>query len=180
MRIIEVCCGTLHDVEEAFAGGAARVELCGDLEEGGITPPREWIEEAVSRFPHHAVNVMVRPRGGNFVYSEAEQLSMLSDIAFCKQAGVHGVVFGALTPTGEIDVTAMRRLVSAAQPSLSVTFHRAFDECAHPVAALEQIIALGCNRLLTSGQAATAPLGAPLLATLVRQAAGRIIVLIAV
>lgn len=177
MRKIEVCCGSLHDVEEAFAGGAIRVELCGDLDVGGVTPPYEWIEEAVTRFPGRAVNVMVRPRGGDFVYSEKEVTSMLADIAFCKKAGVHGVVFGALTRDGNIDKRVMRRLMAAAPPQLSVTFHRAFDECAHPVEALEEIIALGCDRLLTSGQASTAPQGALLLAALVKQAAGRIVVM---
>ncbi|MBR5054360.1 MAG: copper homeostasis protein CutC [Bacteroidales bacterium] len=132
------------------------------------------------------VNVLVRPRGGDFVYSEEEIQKMLEGIEMCKRLAVrdsagrehrvNGVVIGALLPDGSIDMATMRRLIAAARP-LEVTFHRAFDECADVERCLEDVIALGCERLLTSGHAADAYAGRFALARLVRQAAGRIIIL---
>ena len=132
------------------------------------------------------LNVLVRPRGGDFVYSEEEIQQMLAGIDMCKRLvvsdssgqehRVNGVVIGALLPDGSIDMATMRRLVAAARP-LEVTFHRAFDECADVERGLEDVIALGCERLLTSGHAEDAYAGRFALARLVRQAAGRIIIL---
>lgn len=122
------------------------------------------------------VNVLVRPRAGDFVYSEDEAGLMMEQICTCKRLGVNGVVIGALTKEGDIDLPLMRRLVDAARP-LEVTFHRAFDECRKPAVALEDVISLGCERLLTSGCAPSAEEGKELLAQLMRQAAGRIIIM---
>ena len=168
---LEVCCADLHSVRAAVEGGAHRVELCQALGLDGLTPSAGMIETAVGMgIP---VQVLIRPREGNFVYNEDEVLCMQRDIRHAKQLGVNGVVIGALKPDGSIDSETVRRLVSEAE-GLSITFHRAFDVCAQPLEALEQIIALGCHRLLTSGQAPTAEQGIPLLRKLVEQAAGRI------
>jgi len=122
------------------------------------------------------INVIIRPRGGDFLYSEIEIETMLKDIEMVRRLGVHGVVFGCLTASGDIDVRLMRRLVEAAG-TLSVTCHRAFDVCREPMAALEQLIELGCDRVLTSGQQPDAEAGIPLIKELVARAAGRIIVM---
>lgn len=122
------------------------------------------------------VNVLVRPRAGDFVYSEDEAGLMMEQIFTCKRLGVNGVVIGALTREGDIELPLMRRLVDAARP-LEVTFHRAFDECRNPAVALEDVISLGCERLLTSGCAPSAEEGKELLAQLMRQAARRIIIM---
>ncbi len=122
------------------------------------------------------INVIIRPRGGDFFYTEAEVGSMLEDIELCKQLKVHGVVVGCLTKEGDIDAALLHRLVQAAKP-LSVTFHRAFDVCRDPFTALEQIIEAGCDRILTSGQQPDAVKGIPMLAELVKRAAGRIIIM---
>lgn len=122
------------------------------------------------------LHVIIRPRGGDFLYSPIEVKTMLKDIEIARKLGVDGVVFGCLTANGEIDSTAMQELMLASE-GLSVTFHRAFDVCCNPKEALEQIIELGCNRILTSGQQATAEQGIPLLKELQEQAAGRIILL---
>lgn len=168
---LEVCCADLQSVRAAKEGGAHRVELCQALGLDGLTPSAGMIESAVGMgIP---VQVLIRPREGDFVYSEDEVLCMQRDIRFAKQAGANGVVIGALKSDGSIDTDTVRRLVSEAE-GLSITFHRAFDVCSQPEEALEQIISLGCHRLLTSGQASTAEQGIPLLRKLVEQAAGRI------
>ena len=152
-------------------GGAHRVELCEALEVDGLTPSAEMMAEAIGLgIP---VQVLIRPRQGDFVYDEAEVQSMLEGIRLAKRLGANGVVIGALKPDGSIDEETVRRLAAEAK-GLSITFHRAFDVCAHPMEALEQIIALGCHRLLTSGQAPTAEQGIPLIKRLVGQAAGRL------
>ncbi|MCC8170425.1 MAG: copper homeostasis protein CutC, partial [Parabacteroides sp.] len=115
--------------------------------------------------------------GGDFLYSPEEIQSMLYDIALAKQLGVHGVVFGCLTPEGDINTALLQQLVAAAKPELSVTFHRAFDVCRDPFTALEQLIAAGCDRILTSGQQRNAVEGIPLIAELVKRATGRIIIM---
>ena len=174
LMTLEVCCGDLQSVRAAKAGGAQRVELCRALELDGLTPSREMMKEAISLgIP---VQVLIRPREGDFVYNEAEVQSMLRDIRLAKQFGANGVVIGALKPDGSIDEETVRRLVEEAE-GLSITFHRAFDVCAKPLDALEKIIALGCHRLLTSGQAPTAEQGIPLIKTLVEQAGDRLIIM---
>ena len=172
----ERCCVSYQNAVEASAGRAARIELCADLDAGGTTPSRDSIRECLSAgLP---VNVLVRPRGGDFVFSADEVGVMLENIRMCGATGADGVVIGALKRDGGIDMETMRLLVGEARKhNLSVTFHRAFDSCSDPLNALEEIIDLGCDRLLTSGQRPTAMEGMDLIAQLVRQSAGRIIVM---
>ena len=152
------------------------MELCAGIPEGGTTPSYGEIRTAQALTSSIDINVIIRPRGGDFLYTLAEIQSMLLDIELCKQLKVHGVVFGCLTKDGDIDVPLMRRLIETAKP-LSVTCHRAFDVCRDPFAALEQLIELGCDRILTSGQQSDAVKGIPLIAELVKRAAGRIIIM---
>ncbi|GGJ32674.1 copper homeostasis protein CutC [Deinococcus roseus] len=171
----EVCVESLEGALAARRGGATRIELCSSLIEGGLTPSAGLIRE-VKRHCGLPVHVMVRPRSGDFLYTGPELEVMLSDIEFCHFAEVDGLVFGALDSQGEVDVQAMQQLVRAAG-NLPVTFHRAFDVCRTPVRALEQLLALGVRRILTSGQQKTAFEGRQLIAALERQARGRIILL---
>ncbi len=201
---LENCCTCVGDAVTAQLNGAARIELCSCLDIGGITPSEELVratllalaEEALPRcrvpalagssLPPIPVNVLVRPHGSNFVYNESEIQETIAGIEMCKRLivkdslgiehKVNGVVVGALQADGGIDMAAMRRLVAAARP-LQVTFHRAFDECADVERGLEDVIALGCERLLTSGHEPDAFAGRFTLARLVRQAAGRIVIL---
>jgi copper homeostasis protein len=168
LRTLEVCADSLDSVAAALEGGAARVELCSGLAEGGVTPSLGLVKAAVQS--GIKVNVLIRPRGGDFVYTPAETECMITDIRAVTAAGANGVVIGALTPEGDVDMELCARLVEAAGEA-EITFHRAFDVCREPMKALEDVIALGCNRLLTSGQAPTALEGAGLLAKL-RIAAG--------
>lgn len=172
--ILEVCCADLQSVRAAKEGGAHRVELCQALGLDGLTPSAGMIASAVEMgIP---VQVLIRPREGDFFYGKDEVLCMQRDIHVAKRLGANGVVIGALKPDGSIDEETVRRLVGEAE-GLSITFHRAFDVCAQPLEALEQIISLGCHRLLTSGQAPTAEQGIPLLKKLVEQSSGRIIIM---
>lgn len=175
MRILEVCASSLEAAREAAAGGAQRIELCRDLELDGLTPPREWIEEARS-IEGLKLHVLIRPCEGGFVYDEAVFEQMRQEIRMCRELGADGVVIGALTPEGDIDVEHLRPLMAEAE-GMQVTFHRAFDVCRNPLQALEDIISLGCTHLLTSGQKPTAEQGIPLLSELVQQARGRIIIM---
>ena len=177
MRRIEVCCVSAQDVLEARKGGAIRVELCTAISSGGVTPSIGLVRNAVSAANGQLlVNVLIRPREGGFCYDESEIRTMLEDIEACRTAGANGVVIGALTPEGDIDMDACRRMMEAAR-GMNVTFHRAFDVCRDPGKALEQVIELGCDHLLTSGQRPTALEGAALIAELVHQAAGRITIM---
>ena len=172
----EVCANSVESCLAAQTGGANRVELCAGIPEGGTTPSYGEISMAREILDTTRLHVIIRPRGGDFLYSPIEVKTMLKDIEIARKLGVDGVVFGCLTANGEIDSTSMQELMLASQ-GLSVTFHRAFDVCCNPKEALEQIIELGCNRILTSGQQATAEQGIPLLKELQEQAAGRIILL---
>ncbi|MDE5836540.1 MAG: copper homeostasis protein CutC, partial [Paramuribaculum sp.] len=174
-NLLEVCAGDIDSVIAAAQGGASRVELCTALGEGGVTPSIGFIRSAL-KVPGIRVHVLIRPRGGDFLYTPQEVDCMVDDIVAAREAGVHGVVIGALTPDGEIDMNACRKMMEAAA-GISVTFHRAFDLCRDPFKALEDIISLGCDRILTSGQAQTALEGKENLAELVKQADGRIIIL---
>ena len=201
MALLEVCCGNPESVDAAVLGGARRIELCADLEADGLTPPTTWIRDAKARYPSLTVHVLIRPRAGDFVYSPAEADAMAAQVEEALEAGTDGIVIGALTPEGDVDVPLMERLVSLVEsynlaaelvqsdlchaandshffpgPSrrVSMTFHRAFDRCRRPFEALEQIIVLGCDRILTSGQAATAEAGVATLQELQRRAGGRI------
>lgn len=172
---IEICCGSIQSAANAKAGGAVRVELCQGLVEGGTTPSPATIQYAVRELGLK-VFVLVRPRGGDFCYNELEVKTMEEDVTFCKEAGASGIVVGFLHPDGSIDTELTRRFVELSAP-LPVTFHRAFDECADPLNALEQIIECGCARILTSGCKPTAIEGAEMLKQLVKQADGRITIL---
>ncbi|MDR0995754.1 MAG: copper homeostasis protein CutC [Tannerella sp.] len=175
-RILEVCANSAQSCLEAREGGAGRVELCASIPEGGTTPSYGLIRAAQELVPGFDIRIIVRPRGGDFLYTPAEVDAMLADISLAYSLGLRGVVVGCLTPEGEVDTKLLRRLVEAAHP-MSVTFHRAFDLARDPFVALEQIIACGCDRLLTSGQAPTAEQGIPLLRQLVEHALGRIVIM---
>lgn len=172
---IEICANSVASCIAAQQGGAHRVELCAGIPEGGTTPSYGMIQQARQNI-NIKLHVIIRPRGGDFLYNTIEQQIMQQDIAVARQLGADGVVFGCLTPDGQIDTQANQQLIDAAS-GLSVTFHRAFDMCSDPHQALEQLIALRFDRVLTSGQEATAPQGIPLLKKLVQQADNRIIIL---
>lgn len=172
----EVCANSVESCIAAQTGGANRVELCAGIPEGGTTPSYGSIAIAREALTITRLHVIIRPRGGDFLYSSIEQRMMLKDINIAHRLGADGVVFGCLTAKGDIDLPLMRQLTEAAQ-GMSVTFHRAFDVCRDPRKALEQIIELGCERILTSGAQATAEQGIPLLKELQQQAAGRITLL---
>lgn len=172
----EACCPSAEAAGIAAKNGASRVELCESLEIGGVTPSQKMMEQVLKENPGLCVNVLVRPRGGDFIFSEDEIQTMLKDIRLCKSLGVNGVVIGALRPDGGVDMACMRRLIEEARP-LSITFHRAFDECSDVRDCLEDVIALGCDRLLTSGHEKNALEGRFTIADLVKQAAGRIIIM---
>ena len=169
---LEICAGSIQSAVAAQAGGAHRIELCQNLEQGGTTPSYGLIKEVLSRLTI-PVFVLIRPRPGNFCYDAAEQAIMVTDVAQCRALGCAGLVIGVLDEAGRVDVAACQALIEAAGP-LQITFHRAFDVCLDQAPALEAIIGLGCHRVLTSGGQASAPAGQAQLAALVRQAAGRI------
>lgn len=175
MAILEICAGSVESAIAARDGGAKRIELCAALEVGGVTPSAGVIAEA-RKVEGIVLNVIIRPRGGDFLYNEYEVACMEEDIRTCKQLRVDGIVIGALTAEGDIDTAVCRRLISAAD-GMSITFHRAFDMCRNAKKALEELIALGCHRVLTSGQAPTAVAGITMLKELNEQAAGRIIIM---
>lgn len=173
--ILEVCVDSVESAIATQDGGADRVELCTNLLEHGTTPSAGMIELAREhlRIDLHAI---IRPRGGDFCYSEIEFEIMKRDVIVAKKLGVDGVVLGILKPDRSVDVERTRRLVDLARPC-SVTFHRAFDVTADPLQALDDVIVLGIDRLLTSGQAQTAIDGLPLITRLVQKAAGRITIM---
>ncbi len=172
----EVCANSVESCIAAQAGGADRVELCAGIPEGGTTPSYGDILIAREVLQQTKLHIIVRPRGGDFLYSSTEQRIMLKDIENARRLGADGVVFGCLTAEGDVDIPLMEQLMKASQ-GMSVTFHRAFDVCRNPQKAIEDIIALGCNRILTSGQQPTAERGIPLLKELQQQASDRIILL---
>lgn len=172
----EICTNSVESCIAAQDGGANRVELCAGIPEGGTTPSYGEIAVAREVLTKTKLHVIIRPRGGDFLYSEIEIKTMLKDIEVARQLGADGVVFGCLTADGEIDSRAMQQLIAASN-GLSVTFHRAFDVCRDAQQALEQLIDLGCHRILTSGQQPSAEAGIPLLKALQEQAAGRVILL---
>lgn len=182
--LLEVCCGNLESVDAAVAGGARRIELCSALEVDGLTPPAEWIREARRRYPSLTIHVLVRPRAGNFVYTPEEIERTASQEEEALEAGADGIVIGCLTEESDVDEPALRRLMQVVDEwnletgkRVTVTFHRAFDRCRWPFDALERIISLGCDRILTSGQGETVVDGSDMLRELRKRAAGRIILL---
>ena len=203
MVLLEVCCTNIESALNMLREGAQRVELCSVLECGGLTPtwlsrlherpsiaPCETPAPPASEYEtptsapesrhidllSHA-HVLIRCRPGDFCYSQAELDEMCRSIRLCREIGVKGVVIGALTPEGDPDLPALRKMIHVAtgpDNTLTLVFHRAFDECRDPFGALEQIISLGFHNLLTSGHAPTAEEGIPILKQLVERAAGRI------
>lgn len=173
--LVEVCVDSVASAIAAERGGAARVELCSSLIEGGITPGFGLIEvmRAAVSLPIH---VMIRPRGGDFCYENDEFEIMRRDIAVAKQLGANGVVLGILDVHGNVDVARARQLADLAHP-LSVTFHRAFDMSADLFRALDDVCAAGIDRLLTSGGEATSLQGQETIAQLVRKSEGRVVVM---
>lgn len=168
-NVLEVCCGSLQSAVNAVAGGAERIELCSALEVDGLTPSMQVLRELRQRYPALRIHVLIRPREGDFVYSEAEVAQMEREIHEAVAAGATAIVGGALTPDGEVDVPATKRIMQAAE-GLPFTFHRAFDVVKDLQAALETLRALGIQRVLTSGGAATAEEGIAVLRQLVAQA----------
>ena len=213
MVLVEICASSLESVAAAIKAGAHRIELCKDLEVGGLTPEFEDIESALRMIRTSKtmrMHVLIRPRPGNFCYSNAEVNRICEDIKRCREMGADGVVIGALTSEGDPDTKALKQMLQATgreqqpqqpqqpqltqqpkqprqptesapqlpqqplPPSLHLVFHRAFDVCRNPLQALEGLIGLGFQTLLTSGQEQTAEDGIPLIAQLVKQAFGRI------
>lgn len=170
--LLEICATNIQSARIAEFAGAQRIELCTGLDLGGLTPSYGLIRAAC----HHLripVQVLIRPREGNFTYSAEEVEIMLDDIQFCKEIGVQGVVVGALTTDHTLDVALFQKMIQVAG-KMEVCCHRAFDYTVDPAAALETLIQLGIRRVLSSGQAATAESGVLLLKEMVEQAAGRI------
>jgi len=169
---LEICANSVQSALAAQSGGADRVEFCQQLEVGGVTPSAGQILQARAQLSI-GMHILIRPRGGDFLYSALEFEEMKADIRFCREAGCDGVVIGLLQADGQIDRDRTAELVALAGP-MQVTFHRAFDVCRDPYEALESIISTGCVRLLTSGMRNTAMEGAQLIHTLVKQAGERI------
>ena len=172
---LEICCFNLPSALIAQEAGAHRVELCASPDEGGTTPGPGTIRTARERL-HIELYPIIRPRGGDFLYTDEEYRIMIRDLEYAKTVGCNGVVIGLLNADGSIDKARSARLVELAYP-LGVTFHRAFDWAVNPFEALEDLISIGCERILTSGQRPTAIEGADMIDKLVRQADERIIIM---
>ena len=173
--LLEISVETLEAALAAQHGGADRIELCGNLSIGGVTPSLVMMR-AVHGQLHIPMFAIIRPRGGDFVYSETELAEMKRSIGEAKQAGMDGVVLGILTKDRLVDIERTCELVAIARP-LPVTFHRAFDDCANLHEALEDVVQTGASRILTSGGAKSAPEGATMLAELVQLASERVVIL---
>ncbi len=173
--LLEVPVFDIQSALKAQNAGAHRIELCASMADGGITPSQGMILKAkeLLKIPFY---VMIRPRGGNFTYSDEEISIMHSDIEFCRELGIEGIVFGVLTSEGNVDMSSCKVLIEIAG-SMQLTFHRAFDRSADPFKALEDIIECGFHRILTSGQKETAHEGANLITELNKRAARRIIIM---
>ena len=171
---LEVCANSPQSAIEAQKGGAVRVELCDNLREGGTTPALSQIEKSRQHVDIQ-LNTIIRPRGGDFFYTDIEFETMKQDIQHCGKAKCDGVVFGILNSNGSIDKKRNSYLVNLAHKyGMSITFHRAFDRTKNLFQALEDIIELGCDRILTSGGMPTALEGAAVIKKLIEQANGRI------
>lgn len=173
--MLEICADSAACAVAAVEAGAGRIELCAGMSEGGITPSAGLIELCRERLsvPLH---VMLRPRGGDFVYDRGEIDVMRRDLAIIREVGAEGVVLGILRPDGRVDVEATRRLVEEARP-LTVTFHRAFDLSRDAHEAIDDLMAAGADRVLSSGRARTALQGMDVLATMVRRAGDALVVM---
>lgn len=172
---IEICANSVQSAVNAQEGGAHRIELCCNLQEGGLTPSAGTIQ-LVRKWLAIEVFVLIRPRIGGFCYSGIEMETMMKDIIFCKEQGIDGVVFGVLKKDNTIDIERNTILLEAAKP-MQATFHRAFDCLPNPFKGVEQLVALGFDRILTSGQATTAISGQAIIKDLVHQANHQIILL---
>ncbi|WP_316749214.1 copper homeostasis protein CutC [Pedobacter gandavensis] len=169
---MEVCANSLSSALAAQEGGAVRVEFCDNLPEGGTTPSYAQLKLA-KELLHILVYPIIRPRGGDFLYSDLEFRLMKEDVKICKSLNCDGVVIGILKADGSIDKARCAELIELARP-MKITFHRAFDMCNDLEQGLEDLIELGCERVLTSGAAASALAGAEKIKALIKQAAGRI------
>ncbi|MBR8534886.1 copper homeostasis protein CutC [Carboxylicivirga sediminis] len=173
----EICIDSVQSAINAQAAGAHRVELCDNLFEGGTTPSAGMIQQVKKMAPDVKLFVIIRPRGGDFVYSEHEISVMLDDIVMAKKLGADGIVSGCLKANGDIDAENTGKLIQASG-NLPYTFHRAFDMCRNYSEALEQLIDLGASRILTSGMQQTAHLGINTLTEIIKQANNRIAILV--
>ena len=173
--LIEIATSDFCTTKSAVEGGADRIELCANLAEGGTTPSYGTIRQcrdafSVSLYP------IIRPRGGDFLYTKSEYEIMLQEVMLCKQLGCDGIVVGLLNRDGTIDRERTASIIDVAYP-LGVTFHRAFDRCADPFSAMEQLIEIGCERILTSGQHPSVVDGVDMVTELNEKAANRIIIM---
>jgi copper homeostasis protein len=173
--IIEIATSDFETTKAAVSGGADRIELCANLGEGGTTPSYGTIFQCRESFDV-SLYPIIRPRGGDFLYTAEEYEIILHDVKLCKQLGCDGIVVGLLNADGSIDSKRTAALVEIAYP-MGVTFHRAFDRCRDAFEALEQLIQIGCERILTSGQQSSAPEGADLIAKLNHKADHRIVIM---
>ena len=171
----EIACFDFESAMQAQKVGADRIELCSNKPEGGVTPSYGLIDLSRKNL-HIELNVIIRPRGGDFYYSDSELKIIENDILICKELGVNGVVFGVLDKDNTIDKTVNKELVQIAEP-LNTTFHRAFDVVPDAMQALEDVIECGFTRILTSGQKETASKGAMLISNLIKSSSGRIIIM---
>jgi len=177
MISLEVCANSAQSAIEGQKGGAIRIELCDNLTEGGTTPSLSQIEES-RQLIDIQLNILIRPREGDFLYSDLEFEIMKQDIHYCGKLKCNGVVFGILNPEGSIDKKRNKELVEIAHKyGMNVTFHRAFDRCKDLFSSLEDIIELGCDHILTSGGKKTAPEGKDILKKLIEQAGERIVIM---
>lgn len=177
MITLEVCASSAQSAIEGQKGGAVRVELCDNLSEGGTTPSLSQIEKT-RQLIDIQLNVLIRPREGDFLYSDLEFDIMKQDIHLCGKTGCNGVVFGILNPDGTIDIDRNLKLVEIARKyGMSVTFHRAFDRCADIFKSLEDVISLGCDRILTSGGKKTAIEGKGIIRQLIEISGEKIIIM---
>ena len=173
--IIEIATSDFLTTKSAVEGGADRIELCANLAEGGTTPSYAHIKKCREAFDI-ALFPIIRPRGGDFLYTKDEFEIMKNDIKLCNEIGCEGIVIGLLNMDGTIDMTRTSELIELAYP-MDVTFHRAFDRCKDPFIALEELIEIGCQRILTSGQKPTVSEGVDLIAELNKKADDRIIIM---
>lgn len=175
MPILEVCTGSLQSVINAVKGGAQRIELCSALSLDGLTPSLGLIKTVRKMFPKLTIHTLIRVREGDFCYNEGEIKVMETDIKEILSY-TDAIVCGALTADGDIDITTTRRLIDACEGK-PFTFHRAFDVCRNPLKALDELAALNCTRVLTSGQTPTAETGIPALKEYVKHVEGRMTIL---
>ncbi|HEV8284356.1 MAG TPA: copper homeostasis protein CutC [Chitinophagaceae bacterium] len=173
--IIEIATSDFETTKAAVKGGADRIELCANLDEGGTTASYGTIYQCRESFDV-LIYPIIRPRGGDFLYSDDEYEIILHDVKLCKQLGCDGIVIGLLNADGTIDVKRTAAIIEIAYP-MGVTFHRAFDRCRDPFEAMEQLIQIGCERILTSGQKPGAPDGIELIAQLNQKADHRIVIM---